>query len=175
MPIPYFAKFPIILYDIAGNKVQKVVTDIVHRAKIRDIVINNTAVYYPYTVTDSDTPEIIAAKYYGFSGYHWLVLMANDIIDPYYDWPLDYDNFQASMNALYGDLRIAKQTLFNYLDEFGNVIDQTTYNALPDEERSTISAYDYWFSINENKRNIKLVDKIYVDRIDQELNKLFSS
>ena len=174
MPIPYFTKFPTTLYDIAGNGVENLVINIVHRAKIRDIIINNVAVYYPYIVQDTDTPEIIAAKYYGSPQYHWLVLMANDIINPYFDWPLTYDDFNAAMNSLYGDLRIAKLTLFQYLDIYGNVIDQLTYEALPSDERSTISAYDYYYNLNETKRNIKLVDKMYLNQIDTELTNLLS-
>ncbi len=38
---------------------------------------------------DSDTPEIIANKFYGSPERHWAVLMINDIVDPQFDWPLD--------------------------------------------------------------------------------------
>lgn len=171
----YFQKFPTILYSEINPQIEQVVTNIIHRAAIRDVVINNVAVYYDYTVADGDTPEIIAAKYYGSSQYFWLITIANDIIDPYFDWPLTYIDFQASMNALYGDLRIAQQTIFQYYDAFGNVIDLLTYNSLDADERSLITAYNYYFNLNESKRSIKLVDKTYLAQIDSELSRLLST
>ena len=35
---------------------------------------------------DSDTPEIIADKYYGNVEYHWVVLLFNNIIDPQFEY-----------------------------------------------------------------------------------------
>ncbi|NBR22608.1 MAG: hypothetical protein EBU08_02235, partial [Micrococcales bacterium] len=69
---------------------------------------NNTAVYYEYNIQDSDTPEIIANKFYGDSEKHWVVMMLNDIVDPQFDWPLDqrtiisYINEKYSANASVG-------------------------------------------------------------------------
>lgn len=170
----YFQKFETILYSEIDPNIEQVVTNIVHRAAVRDVVINNVAVYYDYTVADGDTPEIIAAKYYGSSQYFWLITIANDIIDPYFDWPLTYDDFQASIIALYGSIPFAQQTIFQYYDAFGNVIDILTYNNLPADERSLISAYDYYFNVNESKRSIKLIDKTYLAQIDSELSSLLS-
>lgn len=174
MPVTYFNKFPTTLYDIEGNKQQKLIVNIAHRVAFIQSVLSNTAIYYPYTITDGDTPEIIAAKYYGNPNYHWLILAANNIIDPYFDWPLTYNQFQVTINSLFGDLRIAKQTIYQYLDQYGNVIDLLTYNSLVANERSTISVYDYYFNLNESKRNIKLVDKIYLFQIDSQMNTLLA-
>jgi hypothetical protein len=174
MAVTYFNKFPTTLYDIEGNKQQKLVIDIIHRANFIQSVLANIAVYYPYTITDGDTPEIIAAKYYGNSNYNWVILAANNIINPYYDWPLTYQQFQATMNSLFGDLRIAKRTIYNYLDQYGNIIDQITYNSLVANQRSSITVYDYYFNLNESKRNIIIPDKTYLLQIDSNMNKLLS-
>ncbi len=173
--VQYFGKFPTILYDIKGDKVESIVTDIVHRARIRQVLDTNTAVFYEYVITDTDTPESIAYKYYGTTQYHWVILMSNDMFNIYFDWPLTYDNFQATIIAQFGSIQSATQTIYQYLDIFGNVIDLTTYNALPSDERSTISVYDYFFNQNEAKRKIKLLDKIYLAQIDFEMNTLLAS
>jgi hypothetical protein len=49
----------------------------------------NQKVSYEYEIKDSDTPEIIASKFYGDSERHWIVLLFNNIIDPQFDWPLN--------------------------------------------------------------------------------------
>jgi Base plate wedge protein 53 len=175
MPIPYFAKFPATLYDMLGDKNEIVVTNIMHRARIRDVVRNNTYVYYTYDVKDGETPETIAYKIYGSTQYHWVVLYANDILNPYYDWPLSYDDFQAVMIDLYGDLRTAQLTIHHYEDAIGNVIDFTTYDNLPSDERNAVSAYDYYYNLNESKRRIKLLDPVFLSKIDQELTDLLAN
>jgi len=62
---------------------------------------DNTSVCYEYDIQDSDTPEIIASKFYGDSERHWVVLLFNDIIDPQFDWPLKYDSFIKFVDTKY--------------------------------------------------------------------------
>jgi len=85
----YFNFFPKILYTsdtISGD----VVNNLTSRFSFEEAFKNNTSVCYEYDIQDSDTPEIIAAKFYGDTERHWVVLMFNDINDPQFDWPMDY-------------------------------------------------------------------------------------
>lgn len=86
----YFNYFPKTVYRLneTSNDVD-VVTNITSCFGFESSFKNNTAVYYEYDVQDSDTPEIIANKFYGDSEKHFAVLMINDIVDPQFDWPLD--------------------------------------------------------------------------------------
>jgi len=65
------------------------VTNIVARFGFEKKLKENSAAFYKYSVKDSDTPEIIATKFYDSPERHWIVLLFNDIIDPQYDWPLN--------------------------------------------------------------------------------------
>ncbi len=174
--ILYFENFQKILYNFGNNqKIQILLTNIVHRARIRKVLQNISPLYYTYTITDSDTPEIIAHKYYGNSNYYWIIFFSNDIINPYYDLPLTYENFQATMISLYGSIQAAKTTIYQYTDNIGNVIDKTTFDAGPFDEVNAISAYDYWFNLNESKRQIKLLDVNYLGQVEKELQNLLST
>lgn len=86
----YFNYYPKTLYSLedTSSKVDTV-TNIIARFGFESKLKENTSVFYQYTIKDSDTPEIIARKYYGNSERHWIVLMFNDIIDPQWDWPLN--------------------------------------------------------------------------------------
>jgi hypothetical protein len=84
----YFSYFPKTVYSLNSSDVDAV-TNIVSRFGFEQAFKNNSSVYYEYDVQDSDTPEIIANKFYGSSERHWAVLMINDIVDPQFDWPLD--------------------------------------------------------------------------------------
>jgi hypothetical protein len=98
----YFNYFPKTLYtlqdDIQGLDA---VTNIVSRYAMEQEFKENSSVYYKYNIQDSDTPEIIANKFYESPERHWLVLMMNDMLDPNYDWPLDQRTIIRFINSKY--------------------------------------------------------------------------
>ena len=77
------------------------VTNIISRFAFEQRLKENSAAFYKYSIQDSDTPEIIAHKYYDNSERHWIVLMFNDIVDAQYDWPLRYENFISYVDSKY--------------------------------------------------------------------------
>jgi hypothetical protein len=88
----YFNYYPKTFYT-SNNEVNGVeaVTNIIARFAFDSQLKENSSAFYPYQIQDSDTPEIIADKYYGNVEYHWVVLLFNNIIDPQFDWPLKSD------------------------------------------------------------------------------------
>jgi len=87
----YFNYFPKTLYSPTSESPSlDVVTNIISRFSFEKEFKENLAVYYEYDIQESDTPEIIASKIYNSPERHWVILLLNDIIDPQYDWPLDY-------------------------------------------------------------------------------------
>ena len=97
----YFNYFPKTVYSLDNTNNVDVVTSIVSRFSFENSFRDNTAVYYEYNIQDSDTPEIIASKFYGDSEKHWVVLMLNQIIDPQFDWPLDQRTIISFINEKY--------------------------------------------------------------------------
>ena len=83
----YFENFTVIEYE--GRRIR----DISRRSNFVRAVSNNPYLYYPYTVTEGERAEDIANFYYGSVDYVWLVYMANNIIDPYHEWPMDPQTF----------------------------------------------------------------------------------
>jgi hypothetical protein len=86
----YFNFFPTTIYsadDISSGLDS--VTNIIARFSFEQKLKENASAFYKYDIQDSDTPEIIASKFYNSPERHWIVLLFNDIIDPQYDWPLD--------------------------------------------------------------------------------------
>lgn len=185
----YFRPFPKINYDIKKNGIPLLLTDVTKRYKIRDILQQKTAIYYNYTVRDGDRPDLIAFKYYGDETLDWLIMLVNNIIDPYYDWPLNYQNFINYMKNLYGSVSTAKSTVYEYrqiLSEQTTLIDGTvvpkrtivvdlnTYTNLATNVREEIDAYEFYEEENNNKREIKLLDKRFVPDIKLEVEAIFS-
>ena len=98
----YFNYFSKTFYKLNENSNDvDVVTNITSRFGFEQAFKNNSAVYYEYNIQDSDTPEIIANKFYGSPERHWAVLMINDIVDPQFDWPLDQRTIISYMDEKY--------------------------------------------------------------------------
>jgi len=86
------------------------VTNIVARFGFEKKLKENSAAFYKYSVKDSDTPEIIASKFYDSPERHWIVLLLNDIIDPQYDWPLNNNTLISFIDNKYTANGVANTT-----------------------------------------------------------------
>lgn len=118
MPVSqFFNKFPKGKYDINNSIINKKfddVTDIFFRiAYIKD-VLSNVSSYYVFELEEDDTPEIVAEKIYGDAGAAWMIIYANNILDPQFDWPLSYDAFNKFIIDKYGSVANAKTTIHHY-------------------------------------------------------------
>jgi hypothetical protein len=98
----YFNYFPRTLYSLEdkGTKLDSI-TNVIARFGFEDQLKENSAAYYKYQIKESDTPEIIASKFYDSSERHWIVLLFNNILDPQWDWPLNDRTFNQYVNSKY--------------------------------------------------------------------------
>lgn len=111
----YLEYFPRIYYDAERKQLSdyQLVTDITFRlAFIRDI-LSNISSYYYYTVQDGETPEILAENIYGSAEAHWVILYANEMYDPQYDWPLSSKAFRNYIVNKYRDQAAASLSISN--------------------------------------------------------------
>lgn len=90
----FFDKFPLTRYDIDKSGNTTISVDILKRINFRESVRNESHYYQNYTIEDGETPEIVSFKFYGESGLHWILLLLNETIDPYFQWPLSNDSLE---------------------------------------------------------------------------------
>lgn len=93
----YFEQFPTINYE--GQNVK----DITRRNSFTSIFADNPSLYLPFTIKEGERPEDIANYYYGSTDYTWLVYMANNILDPYLQWPMAEADFNNYLIEKYGE------------------------------------------------------------------------
>jgi hypothetical protein len=91
----YFNKFPRVNYSFDNGDNTKTAVDIVKRVKFRDYIKENSEMFVEYQLRDGDTPDIVADKVYGDSKLHWVIMLLNDVTNPYYDWALSQQNLEA--------------------------------------------------------------------------------
>lgn len=164
----YFNNFKNIVYK------NYTVKNILESVKIRDLIEDDVRAYLPYTIKDGDTIESIAYHYYGGVNYFWLVCLSNNIVDPYYNWPMSISNFNKHIIKKYGSSDIAKSTIKHYKDGDGMLYSPDSYIYSPHGVGSwvAVDAYTAEDELNEENRNILLLDKAYLGKAEENLKEL---
>lgn len=121
----YFNYFPKTLYS-ANNATSGLdtITNIIARFGFESTLKENSSAFYKYSIQDTDTPEIIAEKYYDNAERHWIVLMFNDIVDPQFDWPMQprvFINYVDAKYAANGAAAIPATTGLSWAKNVNNV------------------------------------------------------
>lgn len=116
----------------------QIVANILTRAVMHKPYLNNSTIYYTYNLQEGDTPEMIAHKYYGDADKFWVVMLVNNIIDPFYDFPLTYAHFDAYLEEKYksaGALMFGPVIDVNQITSGNNYVDGV-YIGVPLEVQS---------------------------------------
>lgn len=113
----FFDRFPLVRYTVDKSLLNEydTVRNVLFRVGlVREVMETNINSYYYHIIRDSDRPETLAEKIYGDAEAHWLILYANNIYDPYYDWPMDDRTFEKYIIKKYGSLEWAKTNYHHY-------------------------------------------------------------
>ena len=182
----FFQHYPQIDYNISGTAPPKFKTaiNIMARAKFRNVVMNDIVQYFPYSIPEAERPDITSFKVYGGVKYTWLIFLINDIHDPIYDWPLATRDLTNFVKDKYGSITVAKNLVHHYeqiirtrVEATGIAdaipvakieVDVTTYNALADADKNIVYCYNWELDRNESKRDIKLIDAMFVGDVMTE-------
>lgn len=171
MAVNYFKNFPVVQYG------QHAVRNIILKGKIGKDLIQSYDAFYPYTIKTGETPTSLAYDYYGSIEYVWLIFLVNDMVDPYYDWPMEEDIFNEYIANKYGSVAQAMnlaQSNYYRNSNYSYWMTKTTYENISDSERTgwtVVSNYDYEMYKNEERRKIKLLDRSIAADVAFELEK----
>ena len=164
----YFNMIPKIYYDSKANDKYDLLTNLMTRVKLRTDIKNDIFDYDYYNVIDGETPEIIAHKYYDNPELHWTILVANDIIDYYEDWPMTVQRFEEFVKDKYAN----PQDIHHY--EISQTSGDTTItinvgmNTTDYESASAISNYTYEQRLQDKKRQIRLIGQNHIKQFVDE-------
>jgi hypothetical protein len=173
----FFSSFPKILYDIDNSKNVTLTVDFFRRLKLKSKVLNESFLYDLYDVIDGDTPESVAYKHFGDTNLHWVILITNNINDRYYDWPLTTEQFENYLTEKYtnpdgvhhyeinqssGRTTSEGPSDYSYTIE----VNSTTAGA------TTVTNREYEQRLQDQKRQIKLLNQGYLTQLIEEFEEL---
>jgi hypothetical protein len=96
----YFQYFDTIVYDQDGI-IQDVV-NIVQHVQPADLELGNFYIFQKYQLQSGELPESLSNKLYGTTDYFWTILVINNIVNPFLDWPLSDNQVELLTTKKYG-------------------------------------------------------------------------
>lgn len=182
----YFKEFPLTNYNNLLSR------NIILKSAIVKEVLNKASAFYNYIIQEGYRPDMVANEEYGNPEYDWVVYLSNDIVDPYYNWPIDGKDFKGYLEAKYNtDIYTLQSQVLHYkytgltnetAEEIAMVnwtMSPETYTILGDVDPVSVSGwspvyvYDYEDDLNDSKRSIKLISRAYITQIERELSVIF--
>ena len=161
----YFDYFPVISYDVRGEKnnarVQGITNVLIRVRKKLNVI--NSAFFEQHFINDGDRADILAHQYYGDSTLHWVIMYANYMTNPYYDWPLPYFDLQKFVAKKYPD---NINGIHHYEDADYYEVDSTASGA------TAVTNFVYEESLNDSKRTINIIRAEYIPQVLQEFKTL---
>jgi hypothetical protein len=179
----YFSSFPYVLYpnflDKTGN-IDVLLKNITVRIVRKESLIDDKSVYYKYVIREGENIESISNKLYGSPQYYWTIMVINNRLDRFYDFPLSYGEFEEYIVEKYNTISTAQNTFKYYIRESferfseDSIEDKNYFIEVPlvnylytDSEDGRImkykkSYYDIELESNEAKRTILVCNSNYI-------------
>lgn len=86
-----FKNFPFFLYD-RNSENPILIRDLYFKTQFfLKKYQESLNIFDPYIIKDGDSPEDISFQFYQTYDYYFLILLLNNMMDPFYDWPLTND------------------------------------------------------------------------------------
>ena len=172
----YFSYFNKIGYDLSredeGVKLRSI-TNVLNRVR-KKLEITNAAIFEQYFINDGDRADTLAYQYYDDSTLHWIIMYANYMTNPYYDWPLTYFDLQKYVAKKYDNIN----GIHHYEDSDGNEVQEpgtpidVGVPPVLAGNATAVTNFIYEERLNDNKRTIDIIRVEYISQIVQEFKKL---
>ena len=166
----YFNQLPKTKFD------NQTIVNLATSVKLHKLVQEDAFALLNYVIKDGESPDTVAFNYYEDPSYAWLVLLSNNIIDPYFQWPLSILNFEKFIKKKYGSIPAAQAITIHCEHKTKDITvsadSLTVSNGVSSNDFDAIDAYTYWDKVNENRRFIKLVNKSYLPQVLEQFSNL---
>jgi hypothetical protein len=155
----------------------KLLPDILRRVKQRSAIKSGQFIFDTYDVVDGEKPEDVAYKWFGDAQLHWVILMTNNVLDRYYDWPMNQVQFQEFLEDKYSNpdgihhyelTQDSGRTTSQGPSDYSHKVEVTsdTVNA------SSISNREYEEREQDKKRSIRLLNQKFLPAFIEEFDNL---
>ena len=168
------------------------VKNLFKKGKLREDIIEQTAVFTKYKIKGDDRPDNVAQELYGDPDLDWVVLASNNILNVYDEWPMTQRNFENYLLEKYGtyeemnavhhyETTEVKNTQGAVITAAGLQVDSdfsvTYYDALEEGYNTkypvtSVTNYDFEQKIQDDRRNIFTLKPRYLNIAKDDLKEM---
>ena len=199
MPKPYFRQVPDFEYvdRTPGDKTisnYRNVKNLFRRAKLREDIFEDLSFFTKYKIVGNERPDNVAEKFYEDATLDWVILLSNNIINVYTEWPMSENSFYNFLIDKYGseeklneihhyesdgvkntkgvwiaekDLTVPENYSVTYLDP-SPTVGLTTASGFTE----AITNYEYENKIQEEKRDIYVLKPEFLNIVFNDLEEI---
>ena len=185
-------RHPELLYNVSSKPLDPdflLVKNIWRRAQVLVEYKSEVTIFTEITVGDGERPEDIATRYYGTPFFNWTILVINDIVDYYNQWPRSIVQLQDYINSKYTNPQATKHHVTtevkdaneNIIVPAGKVVPSnfqvayfngsTTVTASP---VASVTNAAYEFDLNAKKQTIQIVKPDIIEDFVDVYNKILA-
>ena len=190
----YFRELPNLLYpSFLPEKTSSLdfieVKNVFRRVKLRNDFFNNFTVFNKYEIPEGSRPDTVAEELYGSPIFDWVVLTTAGILNVRNEWPLSNRDLYNYTNNKYGEslnstrffeTTEVKDSSGRLILPKGKVVDSGFTIPNPTNPSATlnpvvgISNFIYETRINEEKRNINILRKEYLNEFIDDMKSIMT-
>ena len=166
------------IYDMKNDGNYKLLPDILRRVKQRSAIKDGQFIFDNYDVVEGEKPEDVAYKWFGDAQLHWVILMTNNVLDRYYDWPMNQAQFAEFLTDKYGTNMDAVHH-YEITKDSGRTTGQgpNDYSYLVEVNSDTVNATSisnrqYEERKQDQKRSIRLLNQRHLSDFLEEFDNL---
>ena len=186
----YFSQFPNVYAGEGINDNEsfkyRLVKNLFRRVKVREDLEEYGTLFEAYTIRTGETPSQLAYKVYGDSHLDWVILLINNIVDMYEEWPKIDSELSQYVNTIYSDpdavhhYETNRITIGEGVDEIeyikkGTIVNLSYRVVMPDGTTKTetesiypVTNYEHEVYENEKKRQILMPNSTMINKITEE-------
>ena len=190
----YFSYIPDVFvrtksYRTGTNDPYVMAKNLFRRIKIRDDLSDVILGFEKYTIQNNERPDQVADKFYGNVNYDWVLLLCNNIINIYDEWPMTEQELYNYMVRKYGKANVEgihhwetmeiRNTRGDIQLRAGFEVPEDFEYRRPDntliprdELVRPISNYDYESRLNDYKRGIHVLKPQFLNSFVEEFETL---
>lgn len=174
----YTTRFGVVPYETANGIVD--MPDLTKFAAIPAYIKNDPTYYLKYKIKEGERLDQISRRIYDREDRLWAIMLMNDMWNISESWPLSERELLQSISLQYPFSSPAD--VHHYEDIFGNIVDPYSGSILSrmDPELyiaannlTPVSIIDYENKMNDLKRDIKILDPAYIDRLESAMDDAF--
>jgi len=162
------------------------------KGKLREDIIEQTAVFTKYKIRGNDRPDNVAQELYGDPNLDWVILASNNILNVYNEWPMTQVNFENYLLEKYityekiNEIRHyetteVKNSAGAIIIAAGLQVDSdfsvTYYDAIEEGYNTkypvtSVTNYDYELKLQDDRRNIFVLKPRYLNIAKDDLKEM---